>query len=96
MAATNLPGEALRACATIEQADIVIGIPSFNNQSTVGQVTHAASVGLAKYFPHHRSVIINSDGGSTDGTAEAVLSARLEDAHLLLVSTPLSAVHRLS
>ncbi len=41
-------------------------------------------------------MIINSDGGSTDGTAEAVLSARLEDAHLLLVSTPLSAVHRLS
>jgi hypothetical protein len=34
--------------------------------------------------------------GSKDGTREAVLSTRIEDAHLLLLSTPLFPVHRLS
>ena len=96
MGRSTLPGEALRASETIRQADIVIGIPSYNNARTIGHVTRAACAGLAKYFPHMSSVIINSDGGSTDGTPDAVMSARMEDSHLLLVSTPLSAVHRLS
>jgi glycosyltransferase involved in cell wall biosynthesis len=96
MAQMNLAGDALRAAESIREADIVIGIPSFNNSKTVGHVTRAACAGVAKYFPQLKSVIINSDGGSTDGTAEAVLSARMEDARLLLVSTPLSGVHRLS
>ncbi len=96
MAQSILPNEALRAWETIRQADVVVGIPSFNNAKTVGHVTTAACAGLAKYFPHLKSVIINSDGGSTDGTVDAVLSARLEEARLLLLPTPMSAVHRLS
>jgi hypothetical protein len=41
-------------------------------------------------------VVVNSDGGSTDNTRDAVLSARVEDSHLMLLSTPLLAAHRLS
>jgi len=96
MSHTVLPADALRAAHTIRQADIVVGIPSFNNARTIGHVTRAACAGAAKYFPDLKSVIINADGGSTDATAEAVLSARMEDSHLLLVSTPLTGVHRLS
>ncbi len=92
----GLAGDALRAAESIQKADIVIGIPSYNNSRTIGHVTRAACAGLAKYYPYLKSVIINSDGGSTDGTPEAVLSARMEDAHLLLLSTPLSGAHRLS
>ena len=80
----------------IGTADIVIGIPSYNNGRTIGHVVRAASAGLAKYFAQFNSVIVNSDGGSTDGTREAVLSARVEDAHLLLLNTPLPPVYRLS
>src|SRR5512138_1011617 len=93
---TAIPADALRASEIIEEADIVIGIPSYNNASTIGHVTRAACIGLAKYFPHLKGVVINSDGGSTDATAEQVLSAQVEDAPLLMVSTPLPAVHRLS
>ncbi len=96
MAANQLSGDALRAVQTIRHADIVVGIPSYNNVRTIPHVVRAACAGLAKYFPHLKGVIINSDGGSTDGTREAVLSARMEDADLLLLSTPLSGVHRLS
>jgi hypothetical protein len=48
----------------IRDADIVVGIPSYNNARTIGHVVRAVSVGLAKYFPTQRSVIVNSDGGS--------------------------------
>lgn len=91
-----LPQEAERTVARIGSADIVIGIPSYNNARTIGHVVRAAQAGLAKYFPQFPSAIVNSDGGSADGTRELVLSAQLEDAHLLMLSTPLLPVHRLS
>ncbi len=80
----------------VNRADIVVGIPSYNNARTIGHVVRAAHAGLAKYFPQFSSVIVNSDGGSTDGTRDAVLSTRVEDAHLLLLSAPMFPVHRLS
>lgn len=91
-----LPQEAERALTKIGSADIVIGIPSYNNARTITHVVRAAQAGLAKYFPQFASAIINSDGGSTDGTRQLVVSAQLEDAHLLMLSTPLLPVHRLS
>ena len=96
MAEALLPAEARRAAEIIRRADIVIGIPSYNNARTVGHVVRAVYAGLAKYFPQLTAVVINSDGGSTDNTREAVLSARVEDSHLMLLSTPLVAAHRLS
>ncbi|HSB17965.1 MAG TPA: cell wall biosynthesis glycosyltransferase [Bryobacteraceae bacterium] len=96
MAENQLPLDALRAAEKIRKADVVIGIPSYNNARTIGHVTRAACAGLAKYFPDLTGVIVNSDGGSKDGTAQAVVSAGMEDANLLLLSTPLTGVHRLS
>ncbi len=96
MAAIPLPAEAGQAVEAIRRADVVIGIPSYNNARTIGHVVRAAYAGLAKYFPQLTGVVVNSDGGSSDATREAVLSARVEDSHLLLLSTPLVAAHRLS
>ena len=36
--------------------------------ATIGHVVQAAQTGLAKYFPERSRVVLNSDGGSTDGT----------------------------
>lgn len=91
-----LPVDALPAIEAIGKADIVIGIPSYNNARTIGHVVRAAQAGLSKYFPQFTGVIINSDGGSKDGTRDAVLSASVDYSRLLMVSTPLSGVHRLS
>ncbi|MEX2264044.1 MAG: cell wall biosynthesis glycosyltransferase [Bryobacteraceae bacterium] len=96
MAQQVLPDAASHAVAELRQADIVIGIPSYNNVKTIGHVVRAAQGGLAKYFPQFSSVIVNSDGGSSDGTRETVLSSQIEDAHLLMLSTPMLPVHRLS
>lgn len=96
MASVALPLAAEHALGSIKQADLVIGIPSFNNARTIGHVAKACQAGLAKYYPQFSAVIINSDGGSTDGTREAALCATVEAKSLLLVSTPVSPLHRLS
>jgi len=80
----------------ISRADIVVGIPSYQNVRTISHVVRAIHAGLVKYFPQYTAVIVNSDGGSTDGTREAVLSTRVEDTHVLLLSHPLFPIHRLS
>jgi glycosyltransferase involved in cell wall biosynthesis len=81
-----LPSHLIERLAQIGEADIVVGIPSYNNARTIGHVVRACSAGLAKYFPHRRSVLINSDGGSKDGTPEVVLRTELEAESLLLVA----------
>lgn len=93
---TSLPDDARSAIADLQRADIVIGIPSYNNVRTIGHVVRAAHTGLNKYFPSCRSVIVNSDGGSTDDTRGEVLQVQVEDPRLLLLTTPISPVHRLS
>ena len=80
----------------LKSADIVIGVPSFNNARTIRHVIQAIEVGVEKYFPQSRAVIVNSDGGSTDGTREAVLSTHTDDRYLMLLSHPLYPVHRLA
>jgi glucosylglycerate synthase len=96
MADKNKESAQLPDLSDLRNADIVVGIPSFNNARTIGHVVQAAQAGMAKYFPNFKSVIVNSDGGSTDGTQEVVLSVRVDDSRLLLLSTPLFPVHRLS
>ena len=91
-----LSGELSSSLERIGPVDIVIGIPSYNNARTIGHVIRAAHLGLAKHFPECRGLIVNSDGGSTDGTPEAALAARVDDEHLLLLSTPLTVVQQLS
>jgi glycosyltransferase involved in cell wall biosynthesis len=69
----------------VGSADIVVGIPSYNNARTIGHVVRAVQAGLAKYFPGLKSVLINSDGGSKDGTMDVVRSTRIEDRSALLL-----------
>ena len=78
----------------VEEAQIVVGIPSYNNARTIGHVVRAVIAGLAKYFPNSRAVLVNSDGGSTDGTQEEVKRAQIEDYKMILTSHPVRPVHR--
>lgn len=71
--------------ARIGSADIIVGIPSFNNARTIGHVVRAVQGGLAKYFPDHKSVIVNSDGGSSDGTMDVVKNSAIDDFNTILL-----------
>lgn len=76
-------------------ADLVVGIPSYNNARTIGHVVRAAGAGLAKHFPDRRAVIVNSDGGSRDGTPDIVASVELPGAATVLTAHRLTPAHRI-
>ena len=92
----TLAKESQQELEKLGTADIVVGIPSYNNADTIGHVVQAAQVGLQKHFPSYKGVIINSDGGSKDGTPERVLEATSEPNALLQVPYPVYPVHKLN
>jgi hypothetical protein len=82
--------------AHIGQADILIGIPSYNNARTIGHVVRAVSAGLAKYYPDRACVLVNSDGGSKDGTPQLVLDTETGELPMLLVAHRSRPFHRVA
>ncbi len=93
--AALLTDAALGEVDRIGHADLLVGIPSYNNAGTIGHVVTAVTAGLAKYFPGHSAVVVNSDGGSTDGTQDAVRRATLQDSHTILVAQPARVPERI-
>jgi hypothetical protein len=49
-----------------------------------------------RYFPRERTVLLNADGGSSDGTADRVLRADAQDLDPRLRPRALRTIHRLS
>ncbi len=70
--------------AELGNVDILVGIPSFNSARTIGHVVRAVEAGLSKYFPGSRSLLVNSDGGSTDGTTDVVRQAGVDFGSVLI------------
>ena len=70
---TALRDDARQRIAEIGRADILVGIPSYNNAATIGHVVRMAAEGMVKHFPNMKPTLINSDGGSPDGTRQVVL-----------------------
>ena len=54
----------------IDKADILVGIPCYNNERTITHVVQMVTHGLDKHYKDKRSVIHIADGGSTDDTRE--------------------------
>ena len=67
---TALRGYTSKRIEEIESADILMGIPCYNNEKTIAHVIQMVTHGLAKHYKDQRSVIFVADGGSTDDTRE--------------------------
>jgi glycosyltransferase involved in cell wall biosynthesis len=80
--------------ASVGSADILVGIPSYNNGRTIGRVVQAVGAGLAKYFPEAKAVLVNSDGGSSDGTPETVDQSTV-DLQSILVAHRVNPLHKI-
>jgi glycosyltransferase involved in cell wall biosynthesis len=68
----------------LKDADILVGIPSYNNARTIGHVVRAVEAGLSKYFSDYKALLVNSDGGSTDGTMDVVKQASVDHESILV------------
>lgn len=71
----------------VKLADLVIGIPSYNEADSIGFVVKQADIGIKKYFPKIKSVIINTDNYSPDKTREVFLNTKTTTPKIY-ISTP--------
>ncbi|HLE41086.1 MAG TPA: glycosyltransferase [Nitrospirota bacterium] len=85
MGSITLRKEVQEQLERIKTADILVGIPSYNSARTIGHVVRAVHAGIVKYFPDKKAVLVNSDGGSIDGTIEVVNGTAIEDFQSILL-----------
>lgn len=91
-----LSDDLLRQLVATGHVDILVGVPTLNNASTVVDLVRAAQSGLAKYFPRARALIFNADTGSDDGTPALVRDATTDDTGTVSASKPLRTTQRIS
>jgi hypothetical protein len=63
----------------VGEVDLLVGVPTHNSAKTVGETLQGIRLGLLKYFPRERTVILNADGGSKDSTRDVVAAASIND-----------------
>ena len=93
---TILSDETLSELMAVGEVDVLVGLPTLNHRDTVGAVVRAAHVAFNRELARQRTVLLNVDGGSTDGTPEAVRDASILDRETLLASQSLRTRHRIS
>jgi glycosyltransferase involved in cell wall biosynthesis len=71
----------------IKEAEIVVSIPSYNEADNISYPTVKAAEGLTQYFSDKKTVIINCDNNSNDGTRDAFLNTET-DVPKIYISTP--------
>ena len=91
---SSLSDVLLRQLMAVGQVDILVGLPTLNNAATVVDVVRAVHACFARDFPRLRTVLINSDGGSTDGTPDLIRHASLAEADMVQTSHSLRTLHR--
>ncbi|MGH9594784.1 MAG: hypothetical protein ACRD5L_16965, partial [Bryobacteraceae bacterium] len=70
-----LSDDFLRQLISVGEVDLLVAIPSHNDCQTVPRVVRAIEECLLRDFRRERVVLVNIDGGSKDGTPQAILEA---------------------
>jgi glucosylglycerate synthase len=70
-----LSDDFLRQLISVGEVDLLVAIPSHNDRETIVQVVRAVEKSLLREFRRERVVLLNIDGGSKDGTPQAILEA---------------------
>lgn len=71
----------------VKSAEIVIGIPSYNEADSITFPVQQTDLGLKQFFPNVPSVIVNVDNHSPDGTKDVFLKTKT-NAPKIYASTP--------
>ena len=83
---TALRQDVLEWIQKVGDVDILVGIPSFNNEDTIQNVIEKVGQGLKEFYGNKRTAIFVSDGGSLDDTREKAMEATVPDGVHLKVS----------
>jgi len=57
-----------------QKINIIVGMPTYNEANSIANTLRKIDKGLVKYFPQYRSLIVNVDSKSIDGTRSVFLS----------------------
>jgi hypothetical protein len=91
---STLSDALIRHFMAVGQVDILVGLPTLNNAETIVGVVRAVHECFTRDFPRLRTVMINSDGGSTDGTPDLIRDVTFAEADMVQTSHPLRTLHR--
>jgi hypothetical protein len=69
---TVLPPEDAAAVEAVGPVEVLVAVTALNHARTAPAVVDAAAAGLARSFPGRKAAVVFVDGGSQDGTFEAV------------------------
>ena len=83
---TGLRAYTSKRIEEIQSADVLVGIPCYNNETTIAHVIQMVTHGLANHYKGIRSVIFVADGGSTDDTREVAKEFQMKPWQEKLVS----------
>jgi hypothetical protein len=91
-----LTDDFIRQLIDVGEVDILVGVPTHNDAKTVEPAIRAIQAGIVKTFPRERAVIINADGGSSDGTPDVIMGASIDDLHRSFNGYTLRTLHAIS
>jgi hypothetical protein len=93
---TFLDDNYLRQLMSVGEVDLLVGIPSHNNAKSISQTVTTIEECFQQNFVRDRVVIINVDGGSRDGTSEAVLNTPFPKSQNSRGLSSLRTLHRIT
>jgi glycosyltransferase involved in cell wall biosynthesis len=95
MAETGVIAERTQAgVGEVRAADVLIAVPTFNNEQTIASVLKAARAALLQ-FPQRKALIAQVDGGSSDSTMQRAKDSLGADIPFAQVTYPVYPGHKL-
>jgi glucosylglycerate synthase len=91
-----LADDFLRQLMSVGEVDLLVGIPSYNNASTLAQTLQSVEESLRQNFVRERAAILNVDGGSTDETRQVFEQSTEQKGPSHKGLTSLRTIHRIS
>lgn len=91
-----LSDDLLQSLMAAGQTDILVGLPTQNHAGTAGAVARAVLRAFEGPFVRQRTVLLNLDAGSTDGTPELVRNAASGAGDLVAGGYALRSIHRIT
>ncbi|MDH4099480.1 MAG: glycosyltransferase [Nitrospirota bacterium] len=76
---TSLREPTLDWIKEVGAVDILVGIPTYNNDDTIGFVVSQVGEGLKRYYGDLKTAILVADGGSVDDTRENIHAEKIPD-----------------
>src|SRR5580692_942384 len=81
---------------SVGEADLLVAIPTYNNEGTIGQAIQAIEDSYQQNFVRDRVAILNLDGGSSDQTQQIIANLNGKKDSIRRGITSLRTVHRIT